>query len=141
MAEIDLDFKPTVPVFDANVLLGRRHDRWPEPRRYMGLAQRYPNIKWVIAHGGNGPFGQEDAVAAAQASRNIYLETSTSFGDGRTIGFLVEGAGEDRVLFGSDMPEQDVCYQLGRVVTADITVQAKRKVLGLNAMSLLELGE
>lgn len=27
MAEIDLDFKPTVPVFDANAVLGRRHDR------------------------------------------------------------------------------------------------------------------
>ena len=27
MTEIDLDFKPTVPVFDANVALGRRHVR------------------------------------------------------------------------------------------------------------------
>ena len=27
MAEIDLDFKPTVPVFDANMVLGRRHNR------------------------------------------------------------------------------------------------------------------
>ncbi len=115
------------------------HDRWPEPRRYIGLAHRFPNIRWVIAHGGNGPLGQEEAVVAAQAAPNIYLETSTSFGDGRTIEYLVEGAGEDRVLFGSDMPEQDVRYQLGRVITADISTQAKCKVLGLNAMKLLEL--
>ena len=27
MGQVDLDFKPTVPVFDANVALGRRHDR------------------------------------------------------------------------------------------------------------------
>ena len=27
MGQVDLDFKPTVPVFDANVSLGRRHDR------------------------------------------------------------------------------------------------------------------
>lgn len=27
MTEVDLDFKPTVPVFDANIALGRRHDR------------------------------------------------------------------------------------------------------------------
>jgi predicted TIM-barrel fold metal-dependent hydrolase len=27
MPEVDLDFKPTVPVFDANIALGRRHDR------------------------------------------------------------------------------------------------------------------
>jgi predicted TIM-barrel fold metal-dependent hydrolase len=27
MGEVDLDFKPSVPVFDANMALGRRHDR------------------------------------------------------------------------------------------------------------------
>ena len=27
MGEVDLDFKPLVPVFDANVALGRRHDK------------------------------------------------------------------------------------------------------------------
>jgi len=27
MGEVDLHFKPAVPVFDANVALGRRHDR------------------------------------------------------------------------------------------------------------------
>ena len=27
MGLVDLDFKPAVPVFDANVALGRRHDR------------------------------------------------------------------------------------------------------------------
>ena len=27
MGQVDLDFKPTVSVFDANVILGRRHDR------------------------------------------------------------------------------------------------------------------
>ena len=27
MGRVDLDFKPSVPVFDANVALGRRHDR------------------------------------------------------------------------------------------------------------------
>ena len=61
-------------------------------------------------------------------------------GDHGTIKFLVEGAGEDRVLFGSDMPEQDARYQVGRVVTADIPDEAKRRVLGLNAIEVLGLG-
>jgi predicted TIM-barrel fold metal-dependent hydrolase len=34
---------------------------------------------------------------------------------------LVEGAGEDRVLFGFDMPEQDARYEVDRVATADIS--------------------
>ena len=51
----------------------------------------------------------------------------------------MEGAGADRVLFGSDMPEQDVRHHVGRVLTADISEEAKRKVLGLNAARLLKL--
>ena len=43
------------------------------------------------------------------------------------------------MLFGSDMPEQDARYQVGMVVTADISDDAKRKVLGLNAIEVLGL--
>jgi len=67
------------------------------------------------------------------------VEASTSWGDHGTIKFLVDGAGDDRVLFGSDMPEQDARYQVGMVVTADISDDAKRKVLGLNAIEVLGL--
>ena len=116
------------------------HNDWPQPLRYVGLAKRYPNVRWVIAHAGNGPMAQEDAVRAAKSADNVYLEASTSWGDHGTIKFLVEGAGEDRVLFGSDMPEQDARYQVGRVATADISDEAKRKVLGLNAIEVLGLG-
>ena len=54
-------------------------------------------------------------------SSNIYLELSTSYSDSDTVSFLVDGAGADRVLFGSDMPEQDVRHHVGRVLTADIS--------------------
>ena len=131
------------PVFEwadeRGLVVMSHHDRWPEPLRYIGVAKRFPRVRWVIAHAGNGPFGQADAVAAARACSNIYLEISTSFGDSRTIEFLVDGVGADRVLFGSDMPEQEVRYQLGRIVTAAISEEAKRKILGLNAIKLLDL--
>ena len=198
MGRVDLDFKPAVPVFDANVALGRRHNRRqsvdtaaatiaemdrtgveralvyaPHAAVYdslqgnsyllesiAGCPRLVPQfacnptfdhmnrfaagleehgVRWVIAHAGNGPLGQDEAVAAAQACANIYLETSTSFGDSRTIEYLVQGAGAERVLFGSDMPEQELRYQLGRIVTADIPEDARRRILGLNAIELLGL--
>lgn len=136
----DPAFDPVFSWADARgLVVMSHHDRWPEPRRYIGVARRFPRVRWVIAHAGNGPLGQADAVAAAQACANIYLEVSTSFGDSRTIEYLVHGAGADRVLFGSDMPEQEVRYQLGRIVTADIPEDAKRRILGLNAIRLLDL--
>ena len=110
-----------------------------EPQRFVPLAERYPNINWVLAHSGNTRVGQAQAVEAALACPNIYLETCTSFGDHTTITDLVNGAGEDRVLFGSDMPLMDARNQVGRIVNADISTEAKRKVLGLNAIKLLGL--
>mgnify|MGYP002031553846 CR=1 FL=1 len=58
---------------------------------------------------------------------------------GAPVAWLIEGAGEDRVLFGSDMPLMDARGMVGRIVTADISEEAKRKVLGLNAIKLLGL--
>ena len=67
------------------------------------------------------------------------METCTSFGAQGTIEFLVEGVGGDRVLFGSDMPLIDGKFGVGRIVTADISDEDKKKILGLNAMKLLNI--
>ena len=109
------------------------------PHRFIALAERYDRVRWVLAHSGNSAQGQKQAVEAAQACPNIYLETCTSFGEHGTIEYLVEGAGPDRVLFGSDMPLMDPRLQVGRIVTADIPDEVKLKVLGLNAIKLLGL--
>ena len=109
------------------------------PRRFGPLAKRYPRVRWVLAHSGNTTQGQIQAVEAARAEPNVYLETCTSYGAHGTIEYLVEGVGEDRVLFGSDMPLMDARFQVGRIATAGISEDAKRKILGLNAIKLLDL--
>jgi len=109
------------------------------PRRFIGLAKRFPRVSWVLGHSGNSPQGQAQAMEAARSGPNVYLETCSSYGDHGTIERLVEGAGEDRVLYGSDMLLMDARFQVGRIVTADIALPAKRKVLGLNAIEVLGL--
>ncbi len=114
-------------------------DTLTQPKLFIPLAERYPDVRWVLAHAGNAPQGQDQAVAAAKACPNIYLETTTSWGYQGTIEYLVEEAGEDRVLWGSDMPLMDARLHVGRIVTASISDEAKRKVLGLNPIKLLDL--
>ena len=138
-----LDDDAYVPILewanDRGIVVMSHHDDWPKPLKYINLARQFPNVKWVISHGGNGLLAQQEAVEAAQTTPNIYLEISSSWGDHKTIQFLTEGAGDDRLLFGSDMPEQDVRHHIGRVLTADISNESKRKILGLNAAKLLEI--
>ena len=114
-------------------------DTLTDPLRFIGLAKKYPRIRWVLAHSGNSTAGQYHAIEAAQSSRNVYVETCTSFGEHGTIERLVAGAGSDRVLYGSDMPLMDARPQVGRIATANISAEDKRRVLGLNAMDLLGL--
>ena len=107
------------------------------PRRYAALTRRYPHITWVIAHAGGGL--SQEAVEATHLFPNVYLETCGSGTIHGGIEFGVEHAGADRLLYGSDYVQFDMRGQVGKIVTADIPEDAKRKILGLNAIELLGL--
>ena len=107
------------------------------PGRFRALAERFPQVKWVLAHEGSNL--REGSMEAARTIPNLYLETCASWNGLVAIKFAVERAGEDKILFGTDMPLHDARYELGKVVTANISQEAKRKILGLNAIKLLGL--
>ena len=111
------------------------------PHSFVPLAKRFPNITWVLAHSGNNMQGQEESVAAAKECPNIYLETCSSYSEHGAMEFLVEGAGEDRVLYGSDMLLIEPRHQIAKITTADLSDEAKRKILGLNAIRILGLDQ
>lgn len=117
------------------------HDEGCQPLMFIELAQRFPKVRWVLGHAGVTDIGVVQAVEAVRACPNIYLETCTSYGREGTIEFLVEEAGADRILYGSDMPLLDTRFQIGRIVTADISDEAKCQILGLNALRLLGIEE
>ncbi len=108
--------------------------------RFLGdIAPRFPNANFVAGHSGNTWEARAEAIAAAQAHPNVYLETCSTFRTPGVIEQLVNEAGADRVLFGSDIPLMDPRPQLGKIITADITDEAKRLVLGGNASRLLRI--
>ena len=109
------------------------------PKLFVELAKRFNKIKWVLAHSGNMKQGQIEAVSAAQQCNNIFLETASSWGEHGTIEYLVSEAGEDKILYGSDMPLLDARNQIGRIITANISNSAKQKILGENTAKLLNL--
>ncbi len=88
-------------------------------------------------HSGNTAEPRREAIAAARACPNVYLETCSTFRTPGVIEELVDGVGVDRVLFGSDMPLMDPRSQIGKIITARISDEAKQKILGGNAGRLL----
>ena len=110
-----------------------------EPDKFGEAAGRFPGANFVAGHAGNNEPYRSQAITAAQSYPNYYLETCSTYRTPGVIEELVEKAGADRVLYGSDIPLMDPRAQIGKVITADISDEAKRLVLGGNAQRLLKI--
>lgn len=113
------------------------HFRNNRPRYLADIAPLFPNANFVAGHSGNVPEARDEAIATAQKYPNIYLETCSTFRTPGVIEQLVNEAGAERVLFGSDSPLMDPRSQIGKIITAEISNEAKQLLLGGNAARLL----
>ena len=107
------------------------------PRFLSQVAPRFPGARFVAGHSGNVEPCRSQAIRAARTCPNVYLETCSSFRSPGVVEELVQKAGAERVLFGSDTPLMDPRSQIGKILTAAISDQAKRQILGENACQLL----
>lgn len=110
------------------------------PNRFSALSDRFPNVKWILAHAGSSdPLSEKgpQAVQAASTLEKVYLETCSSRCSYGTIEYIVNNAGADKVLYGSDTPLMDSRQEIGKILTADLSEEDKCKIIGLNAMRLL----
>jgi predicted TIM-barrel fold metal-dependent hydrolase len=110
-----------------------------QPAYFGDVAPQFPRANFVIGHSGNIRPHRDHAIEAALACPNVYLETCSSYREVGVIEELVDRAGAEKVLFGSDVPLMDPRCQLGRILTARISAEAKQRVLGGNARRLLRL--
>ncbi len=104
------------------------------PAELAELATRYPEQVFICAHAGGE---WEQGLRAVRDTPNVWIETS---GFDATAGFLemaIREVGEDRILFGSHLPSRSLGTELTKVTTAEISEEAKRKILGGNFRRLL----
>ena len=104
------------------------------PAELAELAARYPEQTFVCAHAGGE---WEKGIRAVRESPNILVETS---GFDATAGFIemaVRELGEDRIVFGSHLPSRSLGTELGKIVGAEISEEAGKKILGGNYRKLL----
>lgn len=103
------------------------------------LAPKYPNAKFLIAHSGMEWSFAEKVAEAAKRFANVYAEityTAILYG---FCEFIVEQAGPEKLLFGSDCVMRDIAPQLGWVAWARISLDDKRKALGQNMANILKI--
>ena len=104
------------------------------PYDVVELAGRHPRASLICGHTGGD---WEQGIPVVRDAKNVVIEIA---GSDPTAGFVemaVRELGEDRILFGSDAGGRSYGSQLGKVLGADISVDARRKILAGNLQRLL----
>ncbi len=101
------------------------------------LAAKYPGVRWVVAHCGADYAVADGAIEMMRKHPNVYAEITLTPVPLGIVDYLVEHGGSDRVLYGSDLPMRDPRQQLGWVVFSRMSLAAKKKVLGTNALEVI----
>ena len=99
------------------------------------VGRRYPEAGLICAHiGGGGDW--EWTIKALRHAENVYLDTSGSVTDEGMIELAARTVGSDRLLFGCDM---SMTAGVGKMRSADLAAEDKRKIMGGNMLRLLAM--
>jgi predicted TIM-barrel fold metal-dependent hydrolase len=102
------------------------------------LADRHPRLPIIAAHAGPGA-PSPDIARVAAATTNVYLELASSFAGLRDVREVVQVAGRERVLFGTDAPLLDPAWVLGTYHDAGLDATGAGEVYRGNAERLFQL--
>lgn len=111
---------------------------YAQPKLVATVAQRYPEVKVIMAHAGGHYRGHLQAIEVAQRYENVYVDicgATISFG---LIEWFVKEIGAYKLLYGSDLVLIDPRPHLGRVLGANIILSEKEHILSLNANNLFK---
>ncbi|NQU09381.1 amidohydrolase family protein [bacterium] len=141
-----------VPVADprcAPILEYADRRGWPvlvheefDPGPWRDVCGRYPRTRFIVAHVGGGGPDHDLAIELARACRqipNLYLDLASSRVFYGFLEELVELAGADRILYGSDHPLFDFGFELGQVLHSELDRADQDRVLAGNARRLFNL--
>jgi hypothetical protein len=99
------------------------------------LAERYPDVNFVLAHAGAQQV--EHHIRIAGQVEHAYLELCTSSATHRAVESLFEHVPVERIVWGSDDLPLNMSHQLGKVLGAQIPEEAKVQILSGNARRIL----
>jgi predicted TIM-barrel fold metal-dependent hydrolase len=106
------------------------HD-WGDRERMLYLCQKYADACFITGH------TSLEAVPVVRQVGNLYIGSCPLIKYGLTEE-LVERAGADRILFGSDLSWHPIAWGYGPLLYARIPLEAKRLILGGNLRRLLQ---
>lgn len=111
------------------------------PEFFEPFIKRYPDVNFILAHCGLTPGGYTTSLRLAKENKNVFLDTTGfRFSNTWTVEDIARNGCEDQLVFGTDMPFNDVGSALSRILLADLPLETRIKMLGQNALRVLKEG-
>lgn len=108
------------------------------PERSKKVCLKHKNMKIILAHLGANEQWQEVYDNLAGLDGEIYFDTSFSMNcDNILMEKIINKHGTDRILFASDCPWESSGKIMQKILSLKISDDAKEKILGKNALRLL----
>lgn len=99
----------------------------------------YPDISFILAHCGLGPEGYKASVRLAKQYDNVYLDTTGfRFSNTWTVDAIARQVGPHKVVFGTDMPFNDIGSAAGRVLLSELPLEWRIQMMGENARRVMK---
>lgn len=108
------------------------------PDRIGFLAQRFPDLTFIMAHMGMYYYWRE-ALEVAQFNNNVILETSGFYNRPDVIIMAVERVGPERIVMGSDGPFFPIDLEIEKIRATGLDEDTLGAILGGNMMRILDL--
>ncbi len=114
----------------------------PTVKSYEYVLKTHKKLKFIAAHLGGGSSEYFfKAVELMKEYPNLYTDVCGSLYNELDIETITEAAGEDRIIYGSDLIYLDPRYDLGKIIFSTLSDEVKEKVLAENYLSLLETSQ
>jgi len=121
------------------VLFHCGHPPWSLPWPFSNLADVYPDVTIILGHMGHGHIVYiNGAIEVAKKHDNIILETSAMPMHSK-IKEAAEKVGEERVIYGSDMPFGHPSFEIRKVETSGLSKSQLELVLRENSRKIFHL--
>lgn len=123
------------------ILLHTWDGSYSQPGMLKDIAKRFPGAFFLLGHSGGGETGRREAEELAVSNPNVYLEWCGSFTCFKPFEETLRRVGHQQVVFGTDAAPHSPAWELGRLLSLDVTDDTLIPILGANMRKILDSRE
>jgi len=121
---------------------GDKRYKYSNPDKMMNVLKNFPKLTVICAHlGGYSEWKEVLKLKGYLGNENVFIDTSSSIQmmDKKTAVKIIKKHGIERTFWGSDYPMWTPKTELNNFLSLGFTDDENEKILGLNAINLLNI--